>query len=375
MKKVLFSATVLKGHILKFHIPYLKWFKENGFEVWVIARNDTDSKEINIPFCDKYVDLPFSRNPINKDNIVAYKKLKKIIDEEKFSIIHTHTPVGGVLTRLAARNSRKTGCKVIYTAHGFHFYKGSSLINWLIYYPIEKELSKITDVLITINSEDYKLATSKFYAKETYFVNGVGVDFSNRIVNTKDIRSELGFSKDDFVLISVGELNKNKNHKVVIDALKDDELKDIKYIIVGDGKLMNYYKKYIIENKLDDRVKLLGFRNDIFDLLNASDVFVFPSLREGLPVSIMEAMECGLPCIVSNIRGNNDLIIDGENGFLCDNTIESYKEKIKSILINRDLINKFKEKNIYLSKKNSITNVLKEYERVYLKLCGGINNE
>lgn len=375
MRKVLFSATVLKGHILKFHIPYLKWFKENGFEVWVIARNDTDSKEIDIPYCDKYIDLPFSRNPMDKDNMVAYKKLKKIIDEEKFSIIHTHTPVGGVLTRLAARNSRKTGCKVIYTAHGFHFYKGSSLINWLIYYPIEKELSKITDVLITINSEDYRLAISKFHAKETYFVNGVGVDFSNRVINNKDIRSELGFSKDDFVLISVGELNKNKNHKVVIDTLKDDELKDIKYIIVGDGKLMNYYKKYIIENKLDDRVKLLGFRNDIFDLLNASNVFVFPSLREGLPVSIMEAMECGLPCVVSNIRGNNDLIKDGENGFLCDNTVQDYIIKIKKMYGDKNICSLISENNLIKSEKNKVQNVIESYDKIYKDLIneGSIN--
>ena len=367
MKKVLFSATVLKGHILKFHIPYLKWFKENGFEVWVIARNDADKKEVNIPYCDKYIDLPFSRNPINKDNIVAYKELKKIIDKEKFEIIHTHTPVGGVLTRLAARDLRKTGSKVIYTAHGFHFYKGASLVNWLVYYPIEKVLSKITDVLITINSEDYKLALSKFHAKETYFVNGVGVDFSSRVINNKDIRSELEFSKDDFILITVGELNKNKNHKVVIDALKDSELKDIKYIIVGDGKLMNYYKKYLSENKLDDRIKLLGFRNDIFDILKASDVFVFPSLREGLPVSIMEAMECGLPCVVSNIRGNNDLIVDGENEFLVNNCID-YKSSILMIIKNKNIINYFRLNNEKKCLNYNIANVREEYIKIYKKI-------
>ena len=138
MKKVLFVATVVKLHIMVFHIPYLEWFKKNGYEVHVAARNDYDNKdECIIPFCDRFHDLPFERSPIRKNNLQVYKDLKNIIDTEQYEIIHCHTPMGGAIGRLAARSARKKGTKVIYTAHGFHFFKGAPLVNWLAYYPAE----------------------------------------------------------------------------------------------------------------------------------------------------------------------------------------------------------------------------------------------
>ena len=156
MKKVLFVATVVKTHIMVFHIPYLEWFKKNGYEVHVCAKNDYENKdECIIPYCDKYHDLPFERSPFKANNLKVYKKLKEIINTNNYDIIHCHTPMGGALTRLAAHKARNRGTKVLYTAHGFHFYKGSPLINWLVYYPVERWLARYTDVLITINEEDY----------------------------------------------------------------------------------------------------------------------------------------------------------------------------------------------------------------------------
>ena len=367
MKKVLFVATVVKGHILKFHVPYFKWFKENGYEVFVVANNDFDNKEdCIIPYCDHYFDLTFTRNPLSLSNINAYSKLKKIIEENDFSIIHCHTPVGGVLGRLAARKCVNT--KVIYTAHGFHFYKGASAINWLLYYPIEKFCSRFTDVLITINKEDYDIASKKFFQKEIYLVKGVGVSFETRSDKKTDVLEKLNITKDDFVLMSIGELNKNKNHKIIIDALKHEKLKDInnlKYVIAGEGTLYDYYVNYIKENNLQDKVYLLGFRKDIFDLLNSADLFVFPSFREGLPVSIMEAMHSSLACVASDIRGNRDLIINNKGGFICNNDINDYAESIYKLYNDSKLLKEFGEFNYQESKKYMIENVIKEYIEIY----------
>ena len=184
-KKVLFVATVVKTHINVFHLPYLEMFKNKGFKTYVCAKNDFENKEdCVIPYCDEYYDVPFERSPFNFKNIQAYRKLKKIIEKEKFDIIHCHTPVASILTRIAAIKTRKSGTKVVYTAHGFHFFKGAPLINWLIYYPIEKICSYFTDVLITINKEDYNLAMKKMKANKIYYVPGVGFD-TNKFFNTK----------------------------------------------------------------------------------------------------------------------------------------------------------------------------------------------
>ena len=176
MKKVLFVATVVKTHIMEFHIPYLKMFKEMGWETAVAARNDYENPaDCVIPYCDTYYNVPFERNPLKPGNLKAYKELKHIIDEGEYDIIHCHTPVGAMLTRLAAKQARKQGTKVFYTAHGFHFYKGAPVINWILYYPVEKWLSRYTDVLITINKEDYERAKT-FKAGKVCYVPGVGID-------------------------------------------------------------------------------------------------------------------------------------------------------------------------------------------------------
>ena len=155
MKKVLFTATVTKTHINTFHLPYIKFFKEKGYETHVCSKNDFIGEECIIPNCDIHYDIQFERSPMNIKNIKAYMQLKKIINENEYEIIHCNTPVASILTRLAAIKARKKGTKVIYTAHGFHFFKGAPLLNWMLYYPAEKICSYFTDILITINKEDY----------------------------------------------------------------------------------------------------------------------------------------------------------------------------------------------------------------------------
>lgn len=312
MKKVLFVASVVKLHIMAFHIPYLKWFKENGYELHVAARNDYENKaDCKIPFCDQFHDLPFERSPLKKNNLYVQIELRKIIESNEYKIIHCHTPIGGALGRIAARRARKKGTKVIYTAHGFHFLKGAPVKNWLIYYPIEKWLSRYTDVLITINKEDYHRAKKSFKAGAVEYIPGVGVDinkFANVTVDKIAKRKELNLSEDAFVVLSVGELNKNKNHEVIIKAIAKLNNPNIYYIICGQGPLEHYLKDLADKLDIGDRVRLLGYRRDIPEILKAADVFAFPSLREGLPVSLMEAMASGLPCAASRIRGNIDLL-------------------------------------------------------------------
>ncbi|MBO5127918.1 MAG: glycosyltransferase family 4 protein [Clostridia bacterium] len=320
MKKVLFVATVVQKHINVFHIPYLKMFQEEGYKTYVAAANDTDDQNVKIQYCDEYVEIEFKRNPLHPKNFSAYRKLRKLIQNNDFDIIHCHTPVGGLLGRLAARNARKKGTRVFYTAHGFHFYKGAPLKNWLFFYPVEKFCSYFTDVLITINQEDYALAHKKMKAKRVEYVPGVGIDlsrFKNVQVDRAAKRREIGVPEDAFLLFSVGELNANKNHQVIIKALAKLNNPSVHYAIAGIGDKREYLLNLAAELGIAEQVHLLGYRKDIPELNCSADVFCFPSFREGLSVSLIEVMACGLPVVCSRIRGNTDLITS-DGGCLFD---------------------------------------------------------
>ncbi|MBR5808981.1 MAG: glycosyltransferase family 4 protein [Clostridia bacterium] len=292
------------------------------------------------PVCDCYYEwgckvypISCSRSPLSGGNIKAIRQIKKIVEENNYDIVHCHTPIAALCTRLACIKARKKGTKVFYTAHGFHFYKGAPLKNWAIYYTIEKLCGRLTDVLITINKEDYGLAKKKIKAKKVAYVPGVGIDvdkFKDTSIDKSEKKAELNISEDKMVLLSVGELNVNKNHETVIRAIKD--IDNVHYLIAGEGDLHQRLDDVIKELNLSDRVNLLGFRNDILELCAMTDIFVFPSIREGLPVSVMEAMASGLPCIVTRIRGNTDLVDENGGAFFeaCD--IADCKRAIEEIL-------------------------------------------
>lgn len=379
MKKVLFVATVVKTHIMEFHIPYLKMFKEMGWETAVAARNDYENPDdCVIPYCDTYYNIPFERNPLKSGNLKAYKELKHIIDEGEYDIIHCHTPVGAMLTRLAAKQARKQGTKVFYTAHGFHFYKGAPAINWILYYPVEKWLSRYTDVLITINKEDYERAKT-FKAGKVCYVPGVGIDlkkFNVGYVNKEQKRKEIGVSADDFVLLSVGELIPRKNHEVVIRALSVlkqlDKLNHIEYVICGRGAYETDLKKLAEGLDVADHVHFLGYRNDISEICNCADLFVFMSHQEGLPVALMEAMACGLPAVCSNIRGNTDLIEDGVTGLLANNTPEEVAESISKMKSDTALRNRVASAALQKIKQFDLSSVEDEMSKIYGG--GGVRN-
>lgn len=252
------------------------------------------------------IQLDFSRSPLKLGrHIGSYKETVRLIQEHRYSFIHTHTPIASAIVRLAAK---KTKTKVIYTAHGFHFYDGAPLKNWLLYYPVEKWLSKYTDILITINKEDYKRAAEKFKAKKTVYISGVGVDtekFAPRAFGREKIRAELGLKDSDIMLLSVGELDENKNHETAIRAVKG---MNVIYVIVGKGNKKDKLEAAAKECSVD--LRLTGYRTDVADFYDAAEIYVLPSIREGLNVSLMEAMASGLACVCGRIRGNMDLIED-----------------------------------------------------------------
>lgn len=266
--------------------------------------------------------IGFLRSPFTLKSFDIYQKTKKLIDEGDYDIIHCHTPIVSVFVRMAVnRVKKKKPIRVIYTAHGFHFYTGSPKLNWILYFWVEKIFAHCTDVLITINEEDYNRAKKHIHAKKIYRTNGVGIDIdkiNKYTYNRQDIRQEFGVSDQDILLVSVGELNNNKNHIKAIEAISRCKNKNIHYVICGIGYTREKLTEAAREYKVQDRVHLLGFREDVLAVLKSSDIFVFPSIREGLSVAMMEAMAAGLPVIASKIRGNTDLIDENKGGFLCD---------------------------------------------------------
>ncbi len=312
--------------------------------------------------CSVY-QIDTSRSPLSKGNLTAIRQIKDLVNTNQYDIVHCHTPVAAMCTRLACRKARKNGTKVFYTAHGFHFFKGAPKKNWLLYYPVEKYCARFTDVLITINQEDYEFAKKKLKAKKIEYVPGVGIDlnkFSSVKTDKVAKRVELGIPSDAKLLLSVGELNQNKNHETVIRAIADT---DAYYIIAGEGRLNHHLQSVIAELNLQERVRLLGYRRDVSELCSAADVYVFPSFREGLSVSLMEAMASGLPIVCSKIRGNVDLV-DTNGGALFDpHSIVECKAAIENVKSQKD--NTMGLYNVEKIKKFGLDNVLRIMNKLY----------
>ncbi|WP_186667720.1 glycosyltransferase family 4 protein [Sporosarcina sp. BP05] len=368
--KILYVTTV--SDTMGFFTSHIKMLLEEGHTVDMTCNIDKPINQELIDLgCNAY-NIEFSRSPSSPSNIKAYKKLRKLIMEKEYDIVHTHTPVASVCVRLACK--KLNNVRVIYTAHGFHFFKGAAIKNWLVFYPIERLLSRYTDVLITINKEDYNIAIKKFNTKKVEYIPGVGLNtkkINELIVDKSMKRKEMGIPNDAIILLSVGELNKNKNHETVIKALAKIERSNIYYIICGRGPLEQHLQDLIVKLNVDKNVQLLGFRTDILEICKAVDIFIFPSYREGLPVSIMEAMACELPVICSDIRGNTDLVANGKGGYTVKSgNIDEYVSCI-TILIDdpqeREYFGKVNKADIVkFSNENVLNELLKIYQKVKL---------
>jgi glycosyltransferase involved in cell wall biosynthesis len=365
--KILYVTTI--SDTMGFFTSHIKMLLEEGHSVDMACNiGKPVPQELLDLGCNAY-DVEFQRSPLKISNISAYKKLKSLIIENGYDTVHTHTPVASVFSRLACKGLMNV--KVIYTAHGFHFFKGAPIENWLIYFPIERWLSRYTDVLVTINKEDYNRACKLFKADKVEYVPGVGIDtkkFKHAEVDKAFKRRELGVPEDAYLLLSLGELNKNKNHETIIKAIAKLKNPNIHYRICGQGPLSNYLTNLIKELGVENQVKMLGFRKDIIEICKASDVFVFPSYREGLSVALMEAMACGLPVICSDIRGNIDLIKKNKGGYLVDPAdIMGFAKSIEMILERNEIRENLGLTNlrtIDLFDKNKVLNQMKQIYEV-----------
>lgn len=365
--KILYTATVL-SHICQFHLPYLQMLKAQGHEVHVAAHDNLAEKNgLQLKYTDKFIEIPFARSPASPDNLRAYKQLKKLINAEHYDVILCNTPMGGIVTRLAAKKARKSGTKVIYMAHGFHFYKGASKKAWLVFYPIEKYMARHCDVLVTINEEDYALAKAKFKNVQVEHIHGVGVRTERYHPATAEECAEMrraeGLSNDDFAILCTGELNVNKDQKTLISAAAKlkDKIPKLKVLLAGNGPLEDELRQQIKSLGLDGTVKLLGYRTDLEKVVPAMDLIVSCSHREGLPLNIIEAMLCKKPLVASVNRGHKELVQDGVNGYLFTaGDVDKLAERIEKLYGNEAQRNSFGEEGRKIAENYTVSAVKEE---------------
>lgn len=369
--KLLLVANLAKEHVLKFHVPTIKMLAENGWTVDVACAGG----EV-VPYCHKQYHMSYKRSPFSLKTFKGIKELTHIINQGDYDIVYCHTPVGGVVARIAARKARKKNCKVIYFAHGYHFYKGAPLKNWLVFYPVEKILSKITDSIILINKEDYNLTKKKFKNCRAYILNGMGVDFKRFKVEEADsvrsaYRRDMNIPNNAVVLIYLAELIKNKNQFFLLEVLKELlKTNDNIYVVLAgidhsNGKVLQYAEKLGVS----EHVRFLGWRDDIADLYAMSDICTATSIREGFGLNLVEAMVCGVPVVASKNRGHETIIKNGKNGFLVpQGDRELFVKRIQQLISDKELRNKLIQNGLMTKEKysgdiilNNIKNILEEH--------------
>lgn len=374
MKKVLFTAT-LRSHIGQFHQPYLKFFKDAGYEVHVAAKDNSNQKKIKIGHYDQFHPICYERLPLKRENIKAYFQMKNLLKEHQYDIIHCHTPVAAAITRLVSRLYRKKGLKVIYTAHGFHFFQGAPRKNWLVYYSVEKFLSRFTDCLITINQEDYRCAlNSGFSAKSINFVNGVGVDLKEFVSLTEEkkkaLRKQYHYDNDEFILLYAANLSYRKHQDLIIKAAARarNKVSNLKIILAGTGECEEEYRSMIKDFELENTVEIIGYVREIPKYMGLADAVVSTARQEGLPINIVEAMATGLPIIATDCRGNRGLVKDKINGFIVGiDDIEGMTQAIIKLSKSEGLRKRFGGESIKLVEKYSLRSVQKEMAKIYYR--------
>jgi glycosyltransferase EpsD len=340
MKRILYSATS-DVHIKTFHIPYIKWLQAQGYEVHLAVEKRGD---VDLSFCDEVFYVPFKRSPFDIENLKALRAVKSIIKSNGYALIHCHTPMASVITRLAAMGERKNGCKIIYTSHGFHFSSEAPAKNWLLYYPVEKLLAKVTDAIITINTEDYLIAKNKLKVKDVYQLNSIGVDTEKFSAidqwSKTEIREKHGVNKDDFILFYAADFIPRKHHAFFIKCMKvlKKEIPGVKLYLAGTGLLFEKIKKEAYDEGVHEVVYFLGWRNDINELAAIADVGVSSSKLEGLGLGLAETMYCNVPIVASNTKGHRELIEHGKNGYIYEqNNVEAFCSFIVYLYQNKDV--------------------------------------
>lgn len=354
--------------------PCLKIALSMGYNVWLgVNRNNPQELECSLPV--KKYDSHTYRSLFNlKDNMIAFKNLMSLLKNNQIEVIHCNTPIGGIMGRVCGKIMGVK--KIIYTAHGFHFYKGAPLINRTIFKWAEMIMAHWTDAILTMNKEDYENAQN-FKLKnngKVYYIPGIGIDtenYKNIQIDKEILREKLGIDKTNIICISMGDLVLRKNYKIAIEAISKTNNKNIHYLICGKGPEEENLKKLCKMLNVEEQVHFLGFRSDVKELLQISDIFLFTTLQEGMPRSMMEAMASGLPCVSSKIRGNVDLIENGKGGFLEEaNDSEGFAKKISLLANDSELRKKMKDYNLERIEKFDIKIVERKLEKIYKEVLG-----
>ena len=365
MGKILMVATVDR-HIAAFHRPYIELLTNMGHTVDVASRITGDVPPIS--GVRNQFDLAVERQPFRISNVRAYHQLKEIINKGNYDLLHCHTPVASVLSRLAATGARKHGLKVMYTAHGFHFFKGAPLLNWILYYPIERIMAKKTDILVTINHEDYDRART-FKTESVVYIPGIGVqtcEYIEHITDKKSVRKAMNIPDNSILLFSVGEVNHNKNHEIIIRAVSRLRNSSVHYAVAGSGPLIDNLRQLSANLGISNNIHFLGFRGDVKDLYKASDIFCFPSRREGLGLAAIEAMASGLPLLASGIHGIRDYLVDGVDGYAVKPTdLDDITSKLKRLITDEALRLSMGKEGQLISQHYDLSIVLEIMGRIY----------
>ena len=371
MKKILFAASTL-SHIENFHIPYLKYFKDNDFEVHIMGKGNNKSP---IPYADKVIPISFEKNMFSLKNFISAFKISKLIKKEKYSTISTHTILASFFTRLGIMLSLKKHPLVINTVHGYLFDENSNFIKKVIMILAEKFVHPVTDTILVMNSTDYEIAKKyNLYKKNLYSIDGMGINASKFPFSTEEnksyLREKYNIPKDDFLLIYVAEFSKRKNQKFLIESLKgliSEGYNNVKLLLLGDGVLLDDMKQYSKTLGIEDNIIFKGYIKEVCNYYQISDICVSSSRIEGLPFNIMEAMSTGLPVIASKIKGHIDLVNPGENGFLYEyNNINEFSNHVKLLYNDRNLLNNMKISSHDLWKNYSLESVFPEITSIMM---------
>nr|BBE36263.1 glycosyl transferase, group 1 [Erysipelothrix rhusiopathiae] len=372
MTKCLIVTTV--GITIKtFLIPHIEYLQNLGYTVEVASNFegmvDQDYNLIdNTGALMHQIDFTRSAKSI-PSHIKSYKQIGSLINSEKYNKIFVHTPIAAFLTRKAAN---KSGAEVTYFAHGLQFYNGASKLSWLIFGTMEKRALKWTNNVVTINQEDYDYFMHvKPESVNLYKIPGIGLSKSFMIKleqNQDSLDESFGIHADDLLVLSIGELNENKNHILAIKAMKNliEKNKKVKYIILGTGDRLNEYQEFIAENNLENNIFFGGYQSNVVPFLERTDLFLSCSYREGLPVSVLEAMATKKPVLLSNIRGHVDLIKNDK--FIYDIksiSPEGLANHIENLISDKHELEEEGIRNYNMSSKYQLDNVFIALNDVY----------
>lgn len=365
MKRILISSTDVMMYL--FLLPHVKYLTNNNYHIDVACSSADEYKSEGyekiicdqLPENSRYFHISSARSPYSRGNIEGFRQLRSIIEDNDYDLVWTNEPVMGVITRLAASKFRKNGLKVLYLAHGYHFFKGAPTLNW-IYYPAEKFCSYLTDLMVMINLEDFDFTKRHFPGNQVCHIDGIGFDFDKYHdvrVDVVEKRKELGVGSDEILVLSAGELMTRKNHEVMIEAIALANDPRIKYVICGIGDRLEFLENLAKKLGISDSVSFIGLRYDIPELLKAADIFAHPSKREGLGIAPLEAMASGLPIVTSNIQGIKDYSVNGLTGFALDpSDIDGFSSAICTLVGDVGLRKQMGDYNTQAVRKWSIEN-------------------